>query len=235
MAGTTETQLRALVGAMHLRHRFLGVFDKSFPGFLSPLRPCSAIVNTGSRRSGGMHWIGFAYEPRSRTCYMFDPFGWSDRQLWELYRVKYDAMLRRTGLAQADRCVTLVRSTQAVQCPCSAACGLFSALFVASFDRYPQKPMDGNPIIDTVVGVSHQHLHSPPFVQVLHRNQERLYLWFTQNNYYFRAHAAELERETALYALPDAHLDGSDKASAAVSTPRDDAEKNDTSSKTVVS
>ncbi|AGL34688.1 protease [Fowl aviadenovirus 5] len=205
MAGTTESQLNHLVGAMRLRHRFLGVYDKSFPGFLDPNRAASAIVNTGSRSSGGMHWIAFAYEPLGRKCYMFDPFGWSDRELWKLYKVKYDALLRRTGLSQPDKCIQLVRSVEAVQCPCSAACGLFSALFIASFDRYPNRPMIGNPIIDTVVGVKHEDMYKPAFRAVLHRNQERLYFWLGKENAYFRQHAEELKRETALDTVPENH------------------------------
>lgn len=203
--GTTESQLRELVSSLHLRHRFMGVFDNSFPGFLDPDVPASAIVNTGSRTSGGMHWIGFAYEPVRRTCYMFDPFGWTDQKLWELYHFKYQALLRRTGLRQRDRCIVLVKSSQAVQCPCSAACGLFSALFVASFDRYPHKPMDGNPIIDTVVGVSHENLYKPAFQQVLHRNQDRMYFWFAKHSNYFRANEDQLRRETRIGALPENH------------------------------
>lgn len=138
---------------------------------------------------------------------MFDPFGWTDSELWKLYKVKYDTMLRRTGLQQRDRCFTLIRSTEAVQCPCSAACGLFSALFVASFDRYRNHPMRGNPIIDTVVGVKHELMYKPEFVAVLHRNQERMYLWFQLNNGYFRIHAEELKRETRLFSLPEYHTD----------------------------
>ena len=137
---------------------------------------------------------------------MFDPFGWSDQKLWELYRVKYNAFMRRTGLRQPDRCFTLVRSTEAVQCPCSAACGLFSALFIVSFDRYRSKPMDGNPVIDTVVGVKHENMNSPPYRDILHRNQERTYYWWTKNSAYFRAHQEELRRETALNALPENHV-----------------------------
>nr|WGL40806.1 protease [Tawny frogmouth aviadenovirus A] len=205
MAGSSESELRHLVASLHLRHRFLGVFDNTFPGFLRPEEPASAIVNTGSRQSGGMHWIAFAYDPRRGVCYMFDPFGWSDSKLWQLYRVKYDAFLRRTGLKQRDRCIRLVRSTQAVQCPCSAACGLFAVLFVASFDRYPNKPMDGNPVIDTVVGVNHDQMYRPAFREVLHRNQERLYFWLTRESPYFRAHRLHFERETALDTLPENH------------------------------
>uniref|UniRef100_A0AB38ZPA7 Protease n=1 Tax=Psittacine aviadenovirus B TaxID=2169709 RepID=A0AB38ZPA7_9ADEN len=202
MSGTTETQLRDLVRSLHLRHHFLGVFDKSFPGFLNPKRPASAIVNTGSRASGGMHWIGFAFDPVGHRCYMFDPFGWTDRDLWDIYKVKYDAFLRRTGLAQSDRCVTLIRSVQAVQCPCSAACGLFCTLFVASFDRYRRNPMDGNPIIDTVDGVNLRRLYDPLYRGVLHDNQERLYAWLRNNSAYFRAHEGVLRSETAINSLP---------------------------------
>lgn len=205
MSGTTETQLRDLVASLGLRHRFLGVFDNSFPGFLDVTRPASAIVNTGSRASGGMHWIGFAYEPTRRICYMFDPFGWSDPKLWQIYKFKYDVFLRRTGLRQLDRCITLVKSTEAVQCPCSAACGLFSALFIASFDRYPSRPMNDNPIIDTVVGVRHDKMYNPMYREVLHRNQERMYVWFMQHSSYFRHHAENLKRETALNVMPENH------------------------------
>ncbi|ADQ39062.1 protease [Fowl aviadenovirus 4] len=206
MTGTTESQLRDLVAAMHPRHRFLGVFDRTFPGFLDPERPASAIVNTGSRSSGGMHWIGFAYDPQYRRCYMFDPFGWSDKKLLELYKVKYDAMLKATGLSQQDRCIELVRSVQAVQCPCSGACGLFSALFIASFDRYRRSPMNGNPIIDTVVGVNHENMYKPAFREILHRNQERMNAWFARNNPYFQRHAELLKRETAINTLPQNHV-----------------------------
>lgn len=207
--GTTESELRHLVAALHIRHRFLGVFDNSFPGFLDPEKPASAIVNTGSRRSGGMHWIGFAYCPAQKVCYMFDPFGWSDPLLWRLYRFKYQTFLRRTGLQQPDRCITLRKSNQAVQCPCSAACGLFAVLFIASFDKYPTSPLLHNPIIDTVVGVNHQDLYKPPYQQILHRNQERLYYWLSAHNSYFRQHAEHLKAATALNALPGNHAKSS--------------------------
>lgn len=205
MAGTTETQLKELVASLHPRHRFLGVFDKSFPGFIDPRRPSSAIVNTGSRASGGMHWIGFAYEPTRRVCYMFDPFGWSDSKLWEIYKFKYESFLRRTGLQQPDRCITLIKSTESVQCPCSAACGLFSALFIASFDHYPLKPMNGNPIIDVLVGIKHENMYKPQFREVLHRNQQRMYIWFKTHSNYFKCNAAILMRDTALDSMPENH------------------------------
>ncbi|WPS63620.1 protease [Aviadenovirus phalacrocoracidae] len=205
MSGTTDSQLRDLVASMHVRHRFLGVFDKNFPGFLHPNERASAIVNTGSRASGGLHWIGFAFEPHGKKCYMFDPFGWSDTKLWELYKFKYEAFMRRTGLSQRDRCFELIKSNEAVQCPCSAACGLFSALFIASFDRYPLRPMDGNPVIDTVIGVKHENMYKPQFREVLHRNQERMYLWFMKNNPYFRANEERLKSETAIESIPENH------------------------------
>lgn len=205
MAGTTETELKDLVAAFHFRHRFLGVFDNSFPGFLSPHVPASAIVNTGSRASGGMHWIAFAFDPSTRKCYMFDPFGWSDQKLLQLYKVKYDRLMRRTGLSQPDRCFTLVRSLECVQCPCSAACGLFCALFLASFDRYRYRPMNGNPIIDILVGVDHRNMYNPEFQNILHRNQERMYHWLLAHNPYFAAHRETLERETRINAIPENH------------------------------
>lgn len=202
MAGTTDTQLKGLVSALHLRHRFLGVFDNSFPGFLDPKRSSSAIINTGSASSGGMHWIGFAYESSSRTCYMFDPFGWNDGKLWDIYKFRYDNLIKRTGLSQTDRCITLVKSTQAVQCTCSSACGLFCVLFIASFDKFPLKPMNGNSIIDILVGVDHKNMNKPNFREILHRNQERLYVWLFKYNNYFRANEYVLRHETSLYSLP---------------------------------
>ncbi|BCZ16704.1 protease [Aviadenovirus bubonis] len=207
MSGTSESELRDLVAAMHLRHRFLGVFDKTFPGFLQPHHSASAIVNTGSRASGGMHWIAFAFDPTTKRCYMFDPFGWSDAKLWELYKVKYDTLMRRTGLRQADKCFQLVRSTESVQCPCSAACGLFSALFLASFDRYRNHPMNRNPIIDVVEGVPHNEMYSLYGREILHLNQERMYDWFSRHNSYFRAHESALRRATAINSLPDNHVE----------------------------
>lgn len=206
MAGTTETELKQLISAMRLRHRFLGVYDNSFPGFLNPNVAASAIVNTGSRSSGGMHWIAFAFDPATKKCYMFDPFGWSDEMLWRIYQVKYNNLMRRTGLSQPDKCFQLVRSVECVQCPCSAACGLFSALFIASFDAYRYKPMIGNPIIDILVGVSHANMYKPEFREILHRNQERMYHWFKTNNSYFASRRAELERETRINALPENHV-----------------------------
>lgn len=133
---------------------------------------------------------------------MFDPFGWTDKDLWNLYRVKYDAFLRRTGLSQGDRCVNLIRSVQAVQCPCSAACGLFCTLFIASFDKYRQDPMNNNPIIDTVEGVNLEHLYDVRYRSVLHGNQERLYLWLHDNSTYFRNHESLLRSATAINSLP---------------------------------
>nr|UAJ21424.1 protease [Duck aviadenovirus] len=202
VGGTTDAQLKAIVSAMHLKHTFLGVFDNSFPGFIDSKKSSSAIINTGSAASGGMHWIGFAYEPIKRICYMFDPFGWSDEKLWSIYKFKYDQLLKRTGLSQLDRCITLVKSNQSVQCTCSAACGLFCILFIASFDSYPNKPMIGNPIIDVVQGVNHSDMNKPMYRSILHSNQERLYQWLSRNNSYFRSHRTQLENETKLNTLP---------------------------------
>lgn len=206
MSGTSDFQLKSLVAAFHLKHRFLGVFDNSFPGFINPNVASSAIINTGSRQSGGMHWIAFAYDPSLRRCYMFDPFGWSDSKLWTIYKFKYDRLLKRTGLSQNDRCITLIKSTQAVQCMCSAACGLFSALFIASFDKYPSKPMDGNNIIDILVGVDHSKMNLPEYIDILHRNQERMYTWFEFNNNYFRYNSIKLRKETAIESINDVHM-----------------------------
>lgn len=190
---------------MRPRHHFLGVFDNAFPGFLNPNIPASAIVNTGSRASGGMHWIAFAFDPAYRRCYMFDPFGWSDSELWRIYRVKYDALMKRTGMSQPGRCFQLVRSIDCVQCPCSAACGLFSALFIASFDYFRSSPMSNNPIIDVLVGVSHRNMYNPAYQLTLHHNQERMYSWFASTNAYFARNRRRLEAETAINSIPENH------------------------------
>ena len=118
---------------------------------------------------------------------------------------KYGACVRRAGVGEPDRCGALVRATAAVQGPCSAGCGLCSALVVASVDRYHTRPMAGNPIIDTVVGVKHAKMYKPEFREILHRNQERMYYWFMKENPYFRAHEEELKRETALDTVPTNH------------------------------
>ncbi|BBJ21549.1 protease [Crane-associated adenovirus 1] len=206
MAGTTETQLREIISAMHLRHSFLGVFDNSFPGFININHKSSAIVNTGSRSSGGMHWIAFAYEPTSRTCYMFDPFGWQDSKLLSLYKFKYDNLIKKSALNSPTRCIKFVKSVESVQCPCSAACGLYACLFIASFDKYPFKPMNNNPIIDTVKGVKHSYMYSNEGISILHQNQLNMYRWFIVNNSYFRANKEILEDETALNTIPENHV-----------------------------
>lgn len=201
MAGTSTSELINIVRSLNIDSLFLGVFDRHFPGFLDFDKACFAIVNTGDYESGGMHWIAFAYDPNGAIFYMFDPFGWSKSDLYKFYKFQYDRIVRQTALTKPGRCVRLVRSLQSVQCICSAACGLFCCLFLASFYYYRHTPMSNNPIIDIVTGVSHKMLKLPQGIFVTHCNQENLYKWMYENCMYFRMHAREIKRNTAINSI----------------------------------
>lgn len=198
--GTSSSELIKMVYSLGIQSNFLGVFDKNFPGFLNPSMRACAIVNTGDVMSGGVHWIAFAYEPSTRTFTMFDPFGFSKLELLKKYQFQYDRMLRNTAIS-GGRCIRLVKSTEAVQCPCSAACGLFCVLFLASFCMYPQSPMSHNPIIDIVQGVPHSKLYTSVGISVTHTNQERLYTWLYMYSLYFRNHVDVIKRNTRINAM----------------------------------
>lgn len=198
--GTSASELGHLVNSLGLVH-FRGVYDKHFPGFLDPDRPQYAIVNTGDRSSGGVHWIAFAFDPNNFKFYIFDPFGFSKRELLARYHFQYTNMMRNTALRVPFGCIQLVRSTQAVQCPCSAACGLFCILFLASFEMYRQSPMVCNPIIDVVKGVNHSMLLTPEGIKITHTNQRNLYDWMYINSSYFRRNVRRIKESTTLNAI----------------------------------
>lgn len=200
MAGTSSSELITLVRSLGLGSYFLGVYDKHFPGFLNDRRLAYAIVNTGDYMSGGLHWIAFAYDPNGRKFYIFDPFGWSKKELWKFYKFQYDRIVRRTAL-QNGRCIKLVRSVDTVQCPCSAACGLYCVLFLASFYYFRNSPMYNNPIIDVVTGVPHSKMKSSYGIAILHCNQERLYNWLYYNSVYFRDNELEIKRNTRINSI----------------------------------
>lgn len=201
--GTTDIELVHLVNSLGITN-FIGVYDKHFPGFLDTSRVSCAIVNTGDFNYGGVHWIAFAFDPNSLRFYMFDPFGWSKKDLLKLYQFQYEQMIRRTALNTATRCVRLIKSVEAVQCVCSGACGLYCVLFLASFTFYRHSPMRNNPIIDVVDGVPIPMLTTPYGVCVTHCNQRKLYDWFYTYSLYFRRFEQIITHNTRIN-LMEAH------------------------------
>lgn len=195
--GTSSTELTHLVNSLSITN-FLGVFDKNFPGFLDTSRVACAIVNTGDVSSGGVHWIAFAFDPVSYIFYMFDPFGWSKKELLRIYQFQYDRMVKHTALNTPTRCVRLIKSVEAVQCVCSGACGLYCVLFLASFTYFRYSPMSRNPIIDTVDGIPVYMLRTAVGICVTHCNQKKLYKWFYEHSWYFRYNARIITHNTRI-------------------------------------
>ncbi|QQM18092.1 protease [Psittacine adenovirus 2] len=198
--GTGSSELVAMVKSLGIEYGFLGVFDKNFPGFLNVDRMGMAIVNTGDISSGGVHWIAFGFDPITLKFYMFDPFGWSKKELLHKYQFQYDRMVRNTAV-KTRKCITLVKSEEAVQCPCSAACGLFCLLFLYSFYYFRFSPMKNNPVIDIVVGVPHKYLFTFYGILVTHLNQENLYNWLKEKCMYFREKEKYIKENTKLFAI----------------------------------
>ncbi|AKT26034.1 protease [Equine adenovirus 2] len=196
--GSTETELKRILSDLNVTPLLLGTYDKRFPGFVSKAKPACAIVNTAFRETGGEHWIAMAWYPPNNSFYMFDPFGFSDQKLKQIYDFEYQGLLRRSALTSSkDRCVQLIRSTDTVQGPNSAACGLFCCLFLKSFACYPARPMNGNPIIDIVRGVPNERLTDPSSLPILYRNQENMYAFLENHSPYFVSHEREIKRKTA--------------------------------------
>lgn len=196
--GTTEFELASIVRDLGLGGMFLGTFDKTFPGFINKHKVCCAIVNTGTREAGGVHWLAMAWYPPSRTFYLFDPFGFSDKKLLQVYNFQYEGLLRRSAITSSEnRCVDLVKSTETVQGPFSAACGLFCCLFLYAFARHPTCPMDGNPVMDRVNGVPNHLLKDPSVQSTLRANQTALYIFLAQHSPFFRNRRKEIENKTS--------------------------------------
>lgn len=183
MSGTSESELKQLVRSLHLNNiGFLGTFDCRFPGFLDKNKTSSAIVNTGTRESGGLHWIAFAWNPKTMKVFMFDPLGWSSKELEKYYGYSYQALLKRSAVQSIDRCVTLERNQEAVQCTCAGSCGLFCVLFLYCFSVYPTAPFEV-PLFQSLQGSVSRFTPVKPLA--LHNNQQILYDFLKSKSVYF--------------------------------------------------
>lgn len=198
--GSREEELRAIVRDLGISPYFLGTFDKRFPGFLHRDKLSCAIVNTAARETGGAHWLALAWFPNAKNFYFFDPFGFSDHKLKQIYQFEYEGLLRRSALA-GDGCVNLVKSTETVQGPNSAACGLFCCMFLHAFVNWPDRPMSRNPTMDLLTGVPNADMMKPSSLAILRENQNQLYKFLSSHSPYFRAHRPQIERDTSFNKL----------------------------------
>lgn len=195
MSGTSESELRDLLSSLHLTYGFLGTFDCRFPGFLQKNKVQTAIVNTGPRELGGVHWIAMAWDPVYYKMYIFDPLGWKETQLKSLYNYSYQAMLKRSALTEGERCITVEKNTQGVQCTCSGACGLFCVFFLYCFNKYRGKAFK-NELFQSLNGAIPSLTPSDP--NLLHKNQNLLYDFFICKSSYFRKNKKMLIDNTKL-------------------------------------
>lgn len=199
MSGTSESEIRAMLRDLGVGEVFVGTFDNSFSGFKRSKVPMCAIVNTGSRQSGGVHWIAAGIEPAARRIYVFDPLGWNDSQLQRLYRFSIYPMLHKTIDNYETRekyfknCFIVTRNTQAVQCSCAGSCGLFCVLFVYCFSKNPHMATEDR-LLQSLDGK--KAAVRPSHWQALHANQELLYSFLSNRCKYFRDRARDMEQNT---------------------------------------
>lgn len=193
--GTSEEELKHIVYDLGVGPYFLGIYDKHFPGFLNKHSNACAIVNTASRETGGVHWIAMAWHPPS-NFYLFDPFGFSDKKLLQIYQFEYNALLKRSAITSSpDRCVQLYQNNESVQSPNSAACGLYCCMFLHAFANWPAHPFD-NPTMDQLVGVPNNMLEAPQAQSIFKQNQETLYSFLHYNSSFFRRYENKLRKQT---------------------------------------
>lgn len=200
--GSREEELQAIIRDLGVGPYFLGTFDKRFPGFFDKNKLSCAIVNTAGRETGGRHWLALAWFPKAQNFYFFDPFGFSDAKLKQIYQFEYEGLLKRSALnASGNQCVTLIKSSQSVQGPNSAACGLFCCMFLYAFVNWPHSPMDHNPTMDLLTGVPNSGLYSSHNMPIFRQNQNNLYRFLASHSAYFRANRPQIERDTAFDKL----------------------------------
>ncbi|BBF72836.1 protease [Mastadenovirus eidoli] len=195
--GSSETEIKSILYDLGVGPYFLGTFDKYFPGFINKNKMCCAIVNTGSRDSGGVHWMAFGWEPKSYSFYMFEPYGFSDSKLKQIYNFEYKKLLKSSAITSSpNRCVTFIKSTETVQGPKSAACGLFCILFLKCFIKYPASPM-ANPIIDPLIAVPNEKMNDPSVQNILYQNQMYVYSYLQDHSPYFAKNSTKIKQNTA--------------------------------------
>ncbi|AAL73248.1 23K endoprotease [Possum adenovirus 1] len=195
MSGTSEHELKSLIASLGVSSGFLGTFDCRFPGFIQKEKFQTAIVNTGPREKGGIHWIALAWNPLNFKMYLFDPLGWKEKQLAKYYGFSYRNMIARSALNTPDRCVTLVRNEEAVQCTCSGACGLFCVFFIYCFNKYKCDPFN-NPLFQRFQG-SYPCI-KPASPALLHENQNILYNFLNSKSDYFNKNQHQFVTETKI-------------------------------------
>ncbi|AAA84980.1 protease [Ovine adenovirus 7] len=183
MSGTSESELKNLISSLHLNNGFLGIFDCRFPGFLQKSKIQTAIINTGPREQGGIHWITLALEPISYKLFIFDPLGWKDTQLIKFYNFSLNSLIKRSALNNSDRCITVERNTQSVQCTCAGSCGLFCIFFLYCFHFYKQNVFKSW-LFQKLNGSTPSLIPCEP--HLLHENQTFLYDFLNAKSVYFR-------------------------------------------------
>lgn len=198
MSGTSESEIKHLMTDLGIIDKFIGTFDRRFNGFVDKFghreRYSTAIVNTGYREYGGVHWLAMAWDFRSRVLHVFDPLGWRDDQLRRQYDgFSYSGLIK--GTSGSNKCITVRRVKEAVQCSCSGACGLYCVLFLYAFDKCPTKP-ESYSVLDEMRGEA-PAIRSANW-RDLHRNQHLLYDFLNKNSDYFRRHYAEMVNNTRL-------------------------------------